>query len=308
MNERTIGHVTLALGDAAQENSGDGGTGSIGAELLAIAKEHRIEQALAGDSRWQVLCQFSPMRRNLLSWYPFPRGSRLLEIGSGCGALTGVFLDAGLVVHCVEPDLQQAETAAHRYADGRPFVISVSHLEQATVHGPYDFVTLIGTLAEASRLMPEAEHPAEALLARAASLLRADGTLILAEENRLGLRYFAGAPEQSTGRPYEGIMGYPSADHAATFSRSELAELLQAAGFRQMDWFYPHPDACLPVQVSSDAALPQKENLFAGLVSYDQDRALCFDERAVLQSLAGREEYRYLANAFLIFCRKGEHR
>lgn len=304
MNERKIGNVTLLLGKTAQEG-GASETGGIGAELLSMAKEHRIAQTLAEDSRWPVLCHFSPMRRNLLSWYPFPEGSRLLEIGSGCGALTGVFLDARLDVRCVEPDLQQAETAAHRYADGRPFVVSVSGLGQAAVQPPYDFVTLIGALADAPRLLPEAEHPVEALLERAASLLSEDGTLILAEENRLGLRYFAGAPEQSTGRSYEGITGYPSAGHKATFSRSELVELLQAAGFSQLVWFYPHPGYYLPVQVSSDEALPQKEQLFAGLVSYDQDRALCFDERAVLQSIAGREEYRYLANAFLVFCRKG---
>ena len=300
--EQIIGNVTLSFEEVSAEVQKES---AIGAELLAIAKEHRIETVLAEDSRWPILYHFSPIRRNLLSWYPFSRGSRLLEIGSGCGALTGVFLDAGLAVHCIEPDGQQAETAAHRYADGRPFCISVGGLGQAALHGPYDFVTLIGSLAEASRFVPAEEHPVEALLADACSLLGPQGILILAGENRLGLRYFAGAPERSTGRLYEGITGYPTADHPATFSRSELADLLHGAGFSQLEWFYPHPGFCLPEQVFSDAFLPQKENLFAGLISYDQDRALCFDERAVLQSLAGREEYRYLANAFLVFCRKG---
>ncbi|MBQ9518538.1 MAG: SAM-dependent methyltransferase, partial [Firmicutes bacterium] len=33
---------------------------------------------------------FSPQRENILNWYPFDQNGSCLEIGAGCGAITGM--------------------------------------------------------------------------------------------------------------------------------------------------------------------------------------------------------------------------
>lgn len=59
-------------------------------ELLKICKENCIEETLKTSREWSVLYHLSPIRENLLDWYPITKKESVLEIGSGCGALSGL--------------------------------------------------------------------------------------------------------------------------------------------------------------------------------------------------------------------------
>ena len=41
-------------------------------------------------SSWVEEYHLSPIRHNLLKWYPFGPRDTVLEVGAGCGALTGI--------------------------------------------------------------------------------------------------------------------------------------------------------------------------------------------------------------------------
>ena len=59
--------------------------------LEALTAGKSPEELLQNNDDWAVLYHLSDIRHNLLEWYDFrPEGS-LLEIGSGCGAMTGLF-------------------------------------------------------------------------------------------------------------------------------------------------------------------------------------------------------------------------
>jgi hypothetical protein len=58
------------------------------------------------------------------------------------------------------------------------------------------------------------------------------GTLILAIENELGVKYLAGSPEDHTNRVFDSIEGYPRGGKARTFSRRALEQLVLDAGLR----------------------------------------------------------------------------
>lgn len=278
--------------------------GSIEEEMLDIARGCKIQEALSSDDRWAIAYHFSPVRQNILSWYPFPSEASVLEIGSGLGAVTGVFLDRNLRVHCVESSRRRATIAAYRHAARCPFTITVGDIMRLDVHASYDYITLIGVLEYAPMFLPEVPHPFHAFLMHVRRYLKPGGTLFLAIENRLGAKYFAGAAEDHTSRRFEGITGYPHTTQAATFSRSELQTLLYAAGYGSLEWHYPYPDYKMPMQVFSDEHLPQASDLRGEIVSYDVARPMIFDERAFVQTVAGGEEFRILSNSFLVLCRK----
>ena len=66
--------------------------GPIEDELLEIAKsctESELNAEIARRKSWPVLYHFSHIRQNILEWVPFRKTDRVLEIGSGCGAITG---------------------------------------------------------------------------------------------------------------------------------------------------------------------------------------------------------------------------
>ena len=93
----------------------------------------------------------------------------------------------------------------------------------------FDVVTLIGVLEYSHLYHPLHTEPRAAALAnlrRAAQALGEHGALVLAIENRMGLKYLNGAREDHSGRDFEGIQGYPTSGSPVTWSLRELvAEL-----------------------------------------------------------------------------------
>lgn len=70
-------------------------------EILDLLKKYDgdVQAALAGETSPQCLYAFSPLRENLLEWVEFETDSRVLQIGSDYGSVTGLLAKrAGEVV------------------------------------------------------------------------------------------------------------------------------------------------------------------------------------------------------------------
>ena len=80
--------------------------------------------------------------------------------------------------------------------------------------------------------------------------------MIIAIENKFGLKYWAGAREDHTGRNFDSIEDYPNDKGIQTFGKHELTELLKSVGFSNTEYYYPMPDYKLPKIVYSDDYLP----------------------------------------------------
>lgn len=273
-------------------------------ELLAAVRQGAAEKLLAEDCRYDVLYALSPERENLFAWAEWPQGASVLEVGCGCGALTGGFLRAGLSVQALARTKAEAEVVRARYPEAsRLSVCSMEDDGRVCAAGiRFDFVTLVGTLEEAPLWLPSESSPFAAMMAKAAEALREGGQLFVAADNRLGARYFSGAPEKYTGQRFAGLEGYP-ARSARTFSRRELSELLAAAGFVAECWYYPYPDYAFPAQVFSDERLPHREDFAADIEALSGERLMMFDERLFLQSVSP-EDFPMFANSFLVQARR----
>ena len=79
--------------------------GAIEDEMLEIARtypEEEWNQVIAERKSWPILYHFSHIRENILSWLPFTGEENVLEIGSGCGAVTGALCKKAKKVTCIE--------------------------------------------------------------------------------------------------------------------------------------------------------------------------------------------------------------
>ena len=273
-------------------------------ELMAFV-QHPADfmAALTRDDRWPLLYHLSPERRNLLEWYPFRRDAALLEIGAGCGALTGLFCEKTAHVTAVELSEKRSRIIEQRYADRPNLEIMAGNFASMSFDRSFDYITLIGVL-EYTRAFIQASDPYQDLLNRITAILKPDGVLFVAVENRLGLKYFAGARDDHTGRQFDGIEGYP-AGGVETFSRTELSRLLRAGGFAEQTFYYPYPDYKLPAEVFSDALLPAANHVLPDAPNYDQERLKLFDEQRAWATIIRDGKFPQFANSFLILAARG---
>lgn len=195
---------------------------------------------------WETTYHFSPIRTNILR--PFEKRiekSTVLEIGAGCGAITRYLGECGAQVHALEGSMKRAEIARERTRDLENVHIICDNFEDYNMDFKYDVITLIGVL-EYAPLFIKGEFPVQAMLERVRKLLKDDGVLIIAIENQLGLKYFAGCPEDHKWRVMYGIEGRYGEGDAITFGRKKLASIISLAGYESVDFMAAFPDYKMP--------------------------------------------------------------
>ena len=276
--------------------------GDIEEELLTIVKTHKnFDAVLANEKRWPILYHLSPIRQNIINWYPFKEGASCLEIGGGCGAITGALCDALEEVKVVELSKRRSSINYERHKAYDNLEIIVGNLNDIPFDQTFDYITLNGVL-EYAGAFTKSDAPYRDFLKQIKGYLKEDGRLIIAIENRYGLKYFAGAKEDHTGREFDGISGYPDTDAVRTFGKAELAELLSESGFSNQTFFYPHPDYKMPMEIYSDDFLPSADKPMERTPNYDMERFDLFEEEQAFRGVIENGQFPFFANSFLVIC------
>ena len=277
--------------------------GDIEDDILNIVKyEEDLEKYLTTDDRWPILYHLSNIRKNLVNWYDFDPDASLLEIGSGCGAVTGAFCEKCRRVVGVDLSKRRSTINAYRNKAYDNLEIMVGNFEGIKFAEKFDYITLIGVL-EYSIYYINSDQPFLDMLKKTKSLLKPGGTLIVAIENKYGIKYWAGAPEDHTGRAFDGIEGYPGVERVRTFSRQGLERLLKEAGYTENQFYYPVPDYKMPMSVYSEKYIPSHGIFDGNSPAYDRDRLQIFDEVKAIDELSKEGMFPFFANSFLTFSR-----
>lgn len=280
-------------------------------EILAYLEAKPAEDlsaAIAEHASYHWLYHLSLLRGNLVRNLPMTDGERVLEVGCGCGTITGILAERAGEVTGIGFSLLQAKINACRNQAAeniRLYVGDFVEIEEEAL-AEYDLITLID-IAEYAPQILEGEDACRILLARLARHLAPGGRLVIAAPNRLGIKYFAGNQDVS-GQYFAGIEGYPPEATARSYSKKEWTEMLKEAGFRSISFAYPYPDQRFPTQIYTDAYLPKEGELNNYGQNYDLERMELFDEEKVFTSLIENDLFPAFANAFLITAAEGEDR
>jgi SAM-dependent methyltransferase len=294
-----VGNVTMDYrfykGDDAYSD------GDIEEDLLRlITEEPDVERIIAKDNRWPVLYHFSPVRWNILEWYPFRDNASVLEVGAGCGAISGVLCKNAAKVVSVDLSKRRSLINANRNRACDNLTIMVGNFNDVELTEKFDYITLIGVL-EYAAYYTDAEEPFSAFLRKISGYLKEDGRLLIAIENKFGLKYWAGAREDHTGGFYDGLEGYAGTKSSVrTFSREKLTEIIREAGYTKTEFYYPFPDYKFPTQIFSDQCLPKEDDLNVSLDTFDNTRLKLMDENRVYAQLLKEKKFDFFANSFFV--------
>ncbi len=279
--------------------------GTVETDLVQQFKEGKTaEEILKKKTSWPYIYHLSTIRENILNWFPFKKDCSILEIGSGCGALTALLSSKAKEVVSVELTKPRAEVNYYRNKDLNNVEIFVGNFNSMKFNQQFDYIILNGVLEYAGSFS-NSESPYKSFLNNISQYLKSDGELLIAIENRIGLKYLNGAPEDHTGFLFSGINNYPGIDFVRTFTKNELIHLLESAGYHFIDFFYPFPDYKLPEIIVTDETINQlsPEKIEE---SYNFDRLKFFDEIKMIRTLAHEGILDRFFNSFLIVCSREE--
>lgn len=300
--EETIGKVSLILDYYTGADSYS--DGAVEDELLQLVRqypENEYPRLILERNSWAILYHLSKVRENIIEWLDFDHSSdTVLEIGAGCGAVTGILAQKAKQVTCVELSKKRSTINAVRHSGMDNIEIFVGNFQQVEPHlGKYNVVTLIGVLEYAASYL-NAKEPFLEMLKIAREHLAPKGRLVLAIGNKFGMKYWAGCREDHLGAYFKSIEGYAPADSARTFSKEELQALFDAAGYQSTAFYYPYPDYKLPNVIFSDEHLPAAGELYRNLRNFDGERVVLFDEGKAFDNVIQSKLFPVFSNSFLV--------
>ena len=266
-------------------------SGDIEGEMLELYKQGKNPEG------GHFFYATTPVRENIINWYPFKKDATILEVGGGLGSCTGALCrEAKKVVSC-EYSKRRAENIYYRHKDCDNLEVIVGNINNVKLEDKFDYIILIGVYEYSKRFF-QTEDPFSDFLNLLKSFLKPEGVILIAIENRYGIKYWAGSTEDHYGIKYLGLKNYDNHD-IQTLGKRELIDIIEKAGFHYK-FYYPYPDYKMPYVVHTDERLPLKSELSSLEIYNHGEQTYNFDYREVLGGLIDNDQYGFFANSFLV--------
>lgn len=278
--------------------------GKVEDELLEIVKtypEEEFDGIIEERKSWAVMYHLSHLRENIVDWLPMNKDMKVLEVGSGCGAITGALARKAGSVTCVDLSKKRSTINAYRHRECDNVRIHVGNFKdiEPDLATDFDMICLIGVF-EYGQGYIGGDTPYEDFLRILQKHLKKDGRIVIAIENKYGLKYFAGCREDHVGAYFEGIENYSQGGGVRTFSRNGLEKIFETCGAKDYHFYYPYPDYKFMTTVYSDEHLPGKGELSNNIRNFDRERMLLFDEKDAFDGLVEDKLFSVFSNSYLV--------
>lgn len=259
------------------------------------------EQILEKDSSDEIILALSSIRNNIVYSYEFKPNSTILEIGAHFGEITNLLCEKASKVVSIESVKNRAETISKRCEDKENLELIVGNLKDIKLQEKFDYITLFGMLEYAQDFF-EVENPALELINYCKNFLKEDGKILIATNNKFGLKYFVGDIDECTNNTFDSITGYKSSKKPYKLGKSEIEEILISSGFKYYKFLYPLPDYKLPNIIFSDEYLPTSSKINGYFPYYKDDSSIFFSEVDSYDTIIkdNKDLFKFFANSFFI--------
>ena len=222
------------------------------------------------ENNLEKILTLSKIRENILSWYPFKENAKILEIGANLGEITGLLCENASKVVAIENSKMKIEFMAKRYADKENLDIIAGYIENIKLDEKFDYITLIGTLERR-------DVDYKQIITIAKELLNDGGKVLLAFDNKLGIKYFSKTDKT-------GICVTNPVDKKF-INIEKLYNYLHEIGLNNIKTYYPMPDYKLTNVIFTDLRPLSKNDLSRNVVYNSEDTINFYDENTVYREL-----------------------
>lgn len=259
-------------------------------EIVQQNREEVFDRMVYEKASYPYLYHLSSIRQNIVDWLDITKEMKVLECNAQCGALTGRLLEKAGKVTAVTDVGQKADIIRKRTEGKGNLEIRLEKDFFSDTQGSYDRIFIIGHFSRYRNRLHQLK-----------GCLRPGGRLIVADSNRIGLKYMAGCQEEYQGGYFTGVEGYTESEPKdRSYTKKEYEQFLKEAGFTHLEVYFPYPDHLFPGSIYSEDYLPAKGELSDNRRNFDRDRYQLFDERKVFDTFLAEGIFPEFSNSFLI--------
>lgn len=265
-------------------------------EILKLVCENQTEyyDDLIQDKGWDFFYHLSLLRTAVLNWYDFSKDGNVLEVGSGCGAVTGLLCDRFQRVDAVDKSSVCTEILKKRFSGRKNLNIFTEQIENFASEVKYDYIVAVD-------FIEDFEGDLETLIIQLRRLLTEEGVLLISARNKYGLKYLCGALDENIKVPFDTINGYTK-----YYSKSDLEKYLSHSNFSKIKFYYPLPDHSFAQAVYTDEYLPVGSIRDRVVSYYPNQSTLIMLEDNLYDEIVNTGTLPFFSNSYLVECSMGE--
>ncbi len=224
---------------------------------------------------------------NILNWYDFKENAEILDLNPDLGQRVGEILKKAKNITMISNQRTKASFIQKRYLQNNNLEIFIGYFEEVRLERKFDYVTIIG-VSNLEELKKKVDY--------AKLHLKQDGKILVAFDNKFGMRYWAGIKDGIPNQ-YDTITGKID---QLTLSGAE--QLLKKLGLHYKV-YYPLPNYCLTNVIFSEEYLPDAESIMnRDLICFDEEEFCEFSPRLTYIELLkeNKNYFKLFANSYFM--------
>lgn len=270
--------------------------------LLDICESNRgmeYKQLIKHYNEPEITMALSPIRCNCIEWLKISKKDKILVLGSGYGEIVEFLTIRANSVVCIDTSLIKSKVNLLRNFNRENLTIYVSSIEKikrSVKLGKFDYIFMVGSLSNAEDFYDFPIDPYADILKFAKQHLEKNGNIVIAEDNKYGIKYFEGTKPQG-GEYFETFTGNIQKSHM--FSKNELKKLIESLNM-EYEFYYPYPDYMFAMSIFSDAAWPEQGQLGDYDNTWERGKLDLFNQGNALENLSRDGMFDLFSNSFVI--------
>ena len=270
-------------------------------DYILKLKEEDYESVFETDNNIETLSALSDIRKNIISWYPFEENATILEIGAGLGEITGELCKKSSKVVSIEFSKQRGEAIAKRHEKKENLEVIIGNLKDIKFEEKFDYITLIGIL-EYAPIIYNTENSFIDLLKLVKELLKENGKLLLATNNKFSMRNWSVKNVDDKNLEYDAICSFKDNNESQLFTKAKLDEMLKKVGLENKKYYYPLPDYKFTNVIFTQDYMPTLNNLNRNMTFFKDSDIINFHENNAYKEVLTQDKklFDFFANSYLV--------
>lgn len=191
-----------------------------------------------------VYNQFS---QNIVNWYPFSKNASVLLLGHNIYTIAKSISKKCRKITIIDDFIKQNEC--------NNIEVINKKIKEIEFQEKYDYILLIDVVPYLKEIFGE-DINLKIFIEFLKKFLNEDGKILLTLDNKFGLRYFIGNPENVYKKKFASLLSYNNeVNKIETFTKKSIQQLFFELGFF-CNFYYPLPDFRMPNVIFSDDLLP----------------------------------------------------
>lgn len=254
---------------------------------------------------WRMTDAFCKMHCNCIEWLPVSDKDNVLKIGEDNGNALELVASKAKAVTCIETSLKRCELIASRTAYCDNVTVALAGIDDIAEYGwqKFDYIIMVGSFSHIEDYFSEDTGKTitrTEALKKIKSLLAPHGIVVIADDNRLGLKYWNGVKPDGDDSSFAILENGCSKNGQRFHSKNEYCRFIREAGFGNYRFYYPYPDYKYTTAVYSDRRLPQQGDLNNDIYNWEEYCLNLYKDSDVYNVILNEELFDRMSNSFVI--------